>query len=317
MGLLLPMAYAKCEYVIGDVVTLPSITTDVVPDADPSDGYLKYLYCSYQLSDKSIIDMEAYNGQCPSEILTTELQLGETNWTTMITSIEATYSTQANGWIPDVPQLIDTTTTSYDTCYPAPDQSFFQSLMQILTTFVCNIFNFGFCTTSPESTIDCDWCNSECVEWQVDETYPDCDRTPVSGKSCVMATVMGRNFCASLTTVPEEGLLTFCTENELLQLAKSYDGDFESLDSYFREHCDGLFFPLDFCPTEYWSYELSDGNGNFLGNDMECRSVCRNNYGSITGGRIVWDLRYNFDTQELITSNPLSVTPYPTEECTQ
>ena len=180
---------------------------------------------------------------------------------------------------------------------------------------------------SPETSLDCEWCNKECVEWKKlpSPGLSGCDRTPLIGKVCLVDIVDGHKLCAPKVPVPQGDLITFCNKEEFMKTIDYFEGDFVKLEIYLKEHCDGLVNPLDNCRTEYRGYgePFQSDMPVILGGESksrnvsnpECISVCENN-GTIVGGRILWSGFFDADTGEaLLQPNYPRITPYPTDAC--
>lgn len=179
---------------------------------------------------------------------------------------------------------------------------------------------------SPETSLDCAWCNNECVEWRKlpEPGLGGCDRTPLIGKVCIVDTIAGHKLCAAKTPVPQGDLITFCTKEEFINTIDFFEGDFAALNTYLGEHCDGLVFPLDNCET---SYSGSIGSVNVCPSgeecttfevlNTECRSICRDENGTMIGGHIPWRGIFDISTGEPLDFpvEVVSVIPYPTDAC--
>jgi len=134
-----------CEYNVGTIADLPRLSTDVVPDyIGADDGYLLYLYCSWETSDgqgESLIPMNA-GDMCPYEGQVMELEYGDNTYTAVITTIEANYD---EGWQFGNPQIVNQTEQVYNACYPEPDAGFVSSVVAFILNWLCGLFSFGWC----------------------------------------------------------------------------------------------------------------------------------------------------------------------------
>lgn len=320
-------------HIEGEVIDLGYLTTDIISDTDFSDGYVKYIYCAYEFdspTDVECTSLEDLNGSCDiSEFIPFEggcmilngnpmqinLVKGTSTWDVMISSIDMTYDEEIEDWVIGVPTIIDSKTETYKTV-KEPDLNVLYILLQKLKQLICQIFPFGFCEYSPNTSLDCDWCNNECVEWQkLPNGLEGCNRIPPEGKVCVAELAGEHKICTARIPVPQGDLITFCSETEISRMADFFEGNFSEMDDFLRRYCDGMTFPLDNCPTKYESYEFTYEQGTKTGAWMECKSECTDDSGNVVGGHIIWNFKYDFNLNQLVGVQPISVLPYPTDSC--
>lgn len=142
------------------------------------------------------------------------------------------------------------------------------------------------------STMDCDWCDSQCVGWKGVNLF-ECNRTAITGYSCQCM----NGYCSKTAFEPQQGLLTFCSVTEWSKFISEYPGTTQELVAYLGTHCDGYVYWLDGCSTEWSGHPYTqswyDAIPTFTGWLMlECRSVCKDVAGRIVGGRILYEVMY-------------------------
>ena len=167
-------------------------------------------------------------------------------------------------------------------------------------------------THSPKSSIDCDWCNGQCVEWGVvwDE-HPTLieyneycvSRAPVPGYACTAReTIFGNLECVGVPAVNPEGFITFCTDAALEEVIEEWQGTDDELVSFLRSGCPtGELSPLDLCELRFsgGSGTGYDQNGNPI-SFADCVSDCYDDQGILVGGHIMWESIWYPDTNEVV-----------------
>lgn len=150
-------------------------------------------------------------------------------------------------------------------------------------------------STACSSSIECDWCNGQCVKWSNVATTCT-DRNPVSGKTC---SCNANNLCESTDIIHVQGLVTFCSENDWYMFMDGFlgeeplPGSAKSLNIFLREHCEVGNYWKDGCQLQYGGVEDAWFDTNPTGNiNFECRSECKDASGTPTGGLVLWSNTY-------------------------
>ena len=157
-----------------------------------------------------------------------------------------------------------------------------------------------------ETTMDCDWCNKDCVNWKTYNNPPgkftmECiDRDPMPGKSCQCS----NGYCDEVPFDYHEGLVTFCSEEDWYKFFNEFPGTSKQLNAYLGEHCTGTYW-YDGCELGYsvtdevWDqyYAETDSIQHII---MECLSYCYDQSGKLIGGRVLYEIMYKIEDGALL-----------------
>lgn len=135
----------ECDYDVGEVVNLPQISTDVIPDYFWGDGDATLLYCSWETSDgqgQSLMPMNT-GDLCPTPMQTMELEYGDNIYMAVITSVDA--NIVEGNWQFGNAQVLNQTQQTYNACYEEPDPGFIASVVAFILNWLCSVFSFSWC----------------------------------------------------------------------------------------------------------------------------------------------------------------------------
>ena len=132
----------------GNNVTMPQVNAMHTLDEDGGDGYLLYLYGTYQIENDNQALTQIHSSTYPNPAINHKfINIGQFNYTAVIMYAELQYNYTSSNWDTIGSGIDNSITQLYNvTAVPPPNPSFILTLLNTLKMILCSIFpSFPFC----------------------------------------------------------------------------------------------------------------------------------------------------------------------------